>query len=58
MPSAISPACNSALVGIQPLCKQVPPKTSRSIKATFKPSWDPRNAAAYPPLPAPSITRS
>ena len=44
--SAISPACNKAFVGIQPLCKQVPPRTSRSIRATFKPSWEPRNAAA------------
>ena len=40
------PAFNKAFVGIHPLCKQVPPRTSRSIRATFKPSWEPRNAAA------------
>ena len=56
--SATSPACNRALVGIQPRCKHVPPSLFSSIKATLKPSWDERRAQAYPPLPPPRITTS
>jgi len=56
--SATSPACNKALVGMQPRCKHVPPSLFSSIKATLKPSWDERRAQAYPPLPPPRITTS
>src|SRR5690349_11544541 len=56
--SATSAACSSALVGIQPRCRQVPPTLSFSTRATDFPSVAARRAAAYPPLPPPRITRS
>ena len=56
--SATSAACSSALVGMQPRCRQVPPTLSFSIRATRLPSSAARNAQAYPPLPPPSTTMS
>ena len=56
--SAISAACSSALVGMQPRCRQVPPTLSFSISATRLPSSAARSAQAYPPLPPPSTTMS
>ena len=56
--SASSPACSSALVGMQPRCRQVPPTLSFSTMTTVRPSSAARNAHAYPPLPAPRMTRS
>ena len=56
--SATSAACSSALVGMQPRCRQVPPTSAFSTRTTDRPSSAPRRAAAYPPLPAPRMTRS
>src|SRR5919112_5741734 len=56
--SATSAACSSALVGMHPRCRQVPPSSALSISATERFSSAARNAAAYPPLPAPRITMS
>ena len=44
--SATSAACSSALVGMQPRCRQVPPSLSFSTRATLMPSSAARNAAA------------
>ena len=44
--SATSPACSSALVGMQPRCRQVPPTLSFSISTTDLPSSAARSAAA------------
>ena len=44
--SYISEACSSALEGMQPTFRQVPPRVSRiSTQATFRPSWPARIAA-------------
>src|SRR5437764_7278078 len=52
-------ACNSASEGMQPTCKQAPPGFSAaSMSVTFIPLSAARNAAAYPPGPAPKTTRS
>ena len=52
-------ACNNALEGIHPTFKHTPPSTGqRSIKVTFMPRSAARNAAVYPPTPAPSTTKS
>src|ERR1700722_2132383 len=52
-------ACNKALEGMQPSFKHTPPSTGqRSIKVTFSPKSAARNAAVYPPTPAPSTTKS
>ncbi len=41
-----SDACSSALDGMQPTFRQVPPRVSRpSTQATFRPSWPARMAA-------------
>src|SRR3954452_5180625 len=56
--SATSAACRSALVGMHPRCRQVPPTLSRSTKITDRSSSAARSAHAYPPLPAPRMTRS
>src|SRR3954453_22813855 len=56
--SATSAACRSALVGMHPRCRQVPPTLSRSTKITDRSSSAARKAHAYPPLPAPRMTRS
>src|SRR3954452_22974833 len=56
--SATSPACSSALVGMQPRWRQVPPSLSFSTRATDRPSCAARKAAAYPPLPPPSTRTS
>src|SRR5215472_7578198 len=56
--SAISAACSSALVGMQPRCRQVPPTLSFSMSATFLPSSAALSAHAYPPLPPPRMTMS
>ena len=54
-----SPADSSiALVGMQPRWRHVPPILSSSTRATRRPSWAPRKAAAYPPVPAPRTMRS
>ncbi len=44
--SAISAACSSALVGMQPWWRQVPPSLPFSTSATVMPSWDARSAQA------------
>src|SRR5215831_8093141 len=56
--SAISAACSSALVGMQPRCRQVPPTFPRSMSATRMPSSAALSAQAYPPLPPPRMTMS
>ena len=44
--SYISEACSSALDGMQPTFRQVPPSVARfSTQATFSPSWPARIAA-------------
>ncbi len=44
--SNISEACRSALEGMQPTFRQVPPRVAReSTQATFRPSWPARIAA-------------
>src|SRR3984957_15766595 len=51
--------CRKTLVGIQPTCRQVPPRNgSFSTTAVFNPHWLARIAATYPPGPLPMITRS
>src|SRR5262245_13313626 len=48
-----------ALLGMQPMRRQVPPRScSFSTQATFRPSCASRIAATYPPGPAPMMTRS
>ncbi len=45
---------SSALAGMQPTFRQVPPRDAFfSMIAVRKPSWDARMAAVYPPGPAP-----
>src|SRR5205814_3001174 len=47
--SKISEDWSSALDGMQPMLRQVPPSVSRfSIQAVFSPSWAARMAATYP----------
>ena len=51
--------CNKALEGIQPRFKHTPPNVgSRSINKTLFPRSAKRNAAVYPPGPAPITTNS
>src|SRR5262245_39224564 len=48
-----------ALLGMQPMRRQVPPRScSFSTQASFRPSCAARIAATYPPGPAPMMTRS
>src|SRR3954468_8442976 len=56
--SATSAACRRAFVGMHPRCRHVPPTLSRSTKITERSSSAARSAHAYPPLPAPRMTRS
>src|SRR3954449_7699470 len=56
--SATSAAWRRAFVGMHPRCKQVPPTLSRSTRITERSSSAARSAHAYPPLPAPRMTRS
>ena len=52
-------AVSSALVGIHPRFRQVPPRVaSFSISAVFSPSSAARSAVAYPPGPAPITATS
>jgi hypothetical protein len=44
--SATSAECSSALVGMQPTWRQVPPSLLFSTRATVSPSWLARSAAA------------
>ena len=44
--SATSAECSSALVGMQPRCRQVPPTLSFSTITTDNPSSEARSAAA------------
>ena len=53
-----SAVCSSALAGMQPRLRQVPPTLSRSTNATDRPADAPYSAAAYPPGPPPTTTRS
>src|SRR5687768_3771368 len=60
-----SEEASSALEGMQPTLRQVPPRASSpfaffqpSMHATLKPSWAARTAAMYPPGPAPMMTTS
>ena len=55
---ATSAFFNSDLEGMQPTLRQTPPQYCFSTTATFKPSWEARMAATYPPGPAPRTTRS
>jgi hypothetical protein len=51
--------CKSAFDGIHPLFKHTPPSdSSLSINTTLWPKSAARNAAAYPPGPAPITTHS
>src|SRR5580658_950282 len=51
--------CRNTFVGMQPTCRQVPPRNgSFSTTAVFSPHWLARIAATYPPGPLPIITRS
>src|ERR1700730_12745609 len=44
---------------MHPTCRQVPPRNpSFSMTRVFKPHWDARMAATYPPGPLPIIARS
>ena len=54
--SNLSAAWIIALLGIQPLIKQVPPALSPSTITVSKPSWALRIAATYPPGPAPTTS--
>src|SRR5262245_94499 len=48
-----------ALLGMQPMRRQVPPRSgSFSTQVTFRPSCAARMAATYPPGPEPIMTRS
>src|SRR6201982_3265425 len=52
-------ACNSALEGMQPTFRQTPPSAApASTSTTFLPRSAARNAAVYPPGPAPSTRTS
>ena len=44
--SATSAACSRALVGMQPTCRQVPPRLPFSTRPTVSPSWAARSAQA------------
>src|SRR5690625_4732455 len=55
---ATSAFFNRDLDGIQPTLRQTPPQYCFSTTAVFRPSWDARIAATYPPGPPPSTTRS
>ena len=48
----------SALVGMQPMLRQTPPRWRSSTHATFIPSCAARIAATYPPGPLPTTIRS
>ena len=48
----------SALVGMHPQFKQMPPSASRSTTAVFKPNCDARMAVTYPPGPLPRTITS
>src|SRR3954447_13647437 len=58
MRSKTSPERSSALVGMQPQLRQMPPRCSRSTRPVFIPSWAARMAATYPPGPPPTTTIS
>ena len=49
---------NNAFVGIQPQLRQIPPRLSFSIIATFLPNCEALIAATYPPGPLPKIMMS
>ena len=49
---------NNDLVGIQPLCKHVPPNKDFSTIATFLPNCEALIAATYPAVPPPRTTKS
>src|ERR1700728_4317080 len=51
--------CRNTFVGMQPTCRQVPPRNgSFSTTAVFNPHWLARVAATYPPGALPMINRS
>ena len=50
--SATSAACSSALVGMQPQCRQVPPTLSFSTRATFMPELGRAQRAGVAPRAA------
>src|SRR5512139_882933 len=47
--------CRSALVGMQPQLRHVPPRASFSISVTSAPRRAARIAAGYPPTPPPMM---
>src|SRR5690606_21006420 len=49
---------NKALVGIQPQLRHIPPSSAASMTAVFKPNWEARIAATYPPGPLPTTITS
>src|SRR6202795_4788863 len=52
-------ACSRAFDGMQPTFRHTPPSIGqRSINVTLRPKSAARNAAVYPPTPAPSTTTS
>src|SRR5439155_18946930 len=57
--SSTSALYRSDLVGIQPMCRQVPPRAGHfSTRAVFSPSCAARMAATYPPGPLPMTVTS
>src|SRR6476646_5448975 len=58
-PSNSSLESSSALLGMQPMLRHVPPNAGRlSMHATRDPSWAARRAATYPPGPPPITIKS
>src|SRR5689334_11880019 len=49
---------SSAFDGMHPTLRQTPPQYFASMTAAFRPSWEARMAATYPPGPAPRTTTS
>ena len=56
--SYISAERSSALVGMQPQLRQMPPRCLFSTIAVFSPSCDARIAVTYPPGPEPMMMTS
>src|SRR5580700_723141 len=57
--SKMSALCSRTFVGMQPTCRQVPPRyPSFSMQRVFRPHCEARIAVLYPPGPLPIIARS
>ena len=57
-PTVLSALAISVLVGVQPVLMQVPPKSLRSMIATFQPAATSRRARAGPACPVPMTIAS